>query len=60
MAPHMMEWNKPTATKSHGWFQMMAAKSISVAMMVVKVSCTRGGMWLSALPHMRPTSISPQ
>ena len=51
IAPHMMEWNRPTAVSSHGLFRRMASRASSPADTVVTVNCTRGEILLRLLPQ---------
>ena len=60
MAPHMIEWNSPTMTRIQGLSNTMARMTSTAATEVVNTSCVRGGILLSELPTLRPTSIPPQ
>ena len=60
MAPHIIEWNNPTAVSNHGLFRRIANKASAPAETVVTTNCTRGEILLKELPTNRPTSIPPQ
>lgn len=59
IAPHMMEWNRPTAVSSHGLFRRMASRASSPADTVVTVNCTRGEILLRLLPTGGPQAYHP-
>ena len=54
-----MEWNSPTADKSHGLSSRVARTSRTVATEVVNMSWVRGGTLLRVLPKARPQHSSP-
>ena len=60
IAPHMMEWNRPTATRIQGLSTSTARITRTEAATVVTVSCVRGLILLRELPTARPMSIPPQ
>src|SRR3712207_4629841 len=60
IAGHIMEWNRPTPTKSNGLFVTTVAAARMVLMTDVTRSCVCALILLTKLPQRRPTNIPPQ
>jgi hypothetical protein len=60
IAPHMTEWNKPTATNKHGLLTAIASRTNIAETIAANASCEFGKILLNEPDINLPTRIPPQ